>query len=63
MSAVPEPVVLTYPLNMKIETVVPSEKYKKCNSKLISAGGPRYMQEIGTPKIGSHIKRPTITVN
>ncbi len=31
-------------------------------------GGPRYMREIGTPKIGSHImnwhiKRPKITVN
>ncbi len=33
-----------------------------------STGGPRYIQEIGTPKIGSHImnshiKRPRITVN
>jgi len=33
-----------------------------------STGGPRYMREIGTPKIGSpiinlHIKRQTITVN
>jgi len=31
-------------------------------------GGPRYIREIGTPKIGSHvmnshIKRPRITVN
>jgi hypothetical protein len=31
-------------------------------------GGPRYMREIGTPKIGLHItnlhiKRPRITVN
>ncbi len=33
-----------------------------------STGGPRYMQEIGAPKIGSnimnsHIKRPRITIN
>jgi hypothetical protein len=33
-----------------------------------STGGPRYMREIGTQKIGSHIinshiKRPRITVN
>jgi len=33
-----------------------------------STGGPRYMREIRTPKIGSHImnshiKRPIITVN
>jgi len=33
-----------------------------------STGGPRYMREIGTPKIGLHvinlhIKRPRITVN
>jgi hypothetical protein len=35
---------------------------------LISTVGPRYMREIGTPKIGlhirnSHIKRPRMTVN
>ncbi len=34
----------------------------------LSTGGPRYMLEIGTPQICSHImnlhiKRPTITVN
>jgi len=34
----------------------------------VITGGPRYMREIGTPKIGSHIsnshiKRPRITVN
>ncbi len=33
-----------------------------------NTGGPRYMREIGTPKIGSHItnshiKRPRITLN
>jgi hypothetical protein len=33
-----------------------------------STGGPHYMREIGTPKIGSHImnsniKRPRMTVN
>ncbi len=35
---------------------------------MFSTGGPRYIREIGTPKIGSHImnsniKRPRITVN
>jgi len=39
----------------------------KCAS-IEYARGPRYMQEIGSPKIGSHItnlhlKRPKITVN
>ncbi len=33
-----------------------------------NTGGPRYMREIGTPKIGSHVmnlhmKRPRITIN
>jgi len=33
-----------------------------------NTGGPRYVREIGTPKIGSHImnlniKRPRITIN
>jgi hypothetical protein len=37
-------------------------------STVQNTGGPRYIREIGTPKIGwhimnSHIKRPTITVN
>jgi len=36
--------------------------------KRLNTVGPRYMQEIGTPKIcshimNSHIKRPMITVN
>jgi len=36
--------------------------------KYIYTGGPRYMREIGTQKIGSHItnsqiKRPSVTVN
>ncbi len=38
---------------------------KRCHS---NTGGPRYMREIGTAKIGSHIrnshvKRPRMTVN
>ncbi len=42
---------------------------KKCfKNKNTNTGGPRYMREIGTPKIGSHImnlhiKRPRMTVN
>jgi len=37
-------------------------------SRLKSTGGPRYMREIGTPKIdsnitNSHIKRSRMTVN
>ncbi len=38
------------------------------NARLPYTGGPRYMREIGTPKIGSHImnlhiKRPRNTIN
>jgi len=44
---------------------------KYCSNQtesMLSTGGPRYMREIGTPKIGSnimnlHIKRPRITIN
>jgi len=38
------------------------------NARNQGTGGPRYMREIGTQKIGSHItnshiKRPRVTVN
>jgi len=38
------------------------------NISIENTGGPCYMREIGTPKIGSHImnlyiKRPRMTVN
>ncbi len=40
----------------------------KFDNSNVNTGGPRYMQEIGTPKIGWnimnwHIKRPRMTVN
>jgi len=40
----------------------------RLRANLHITGLPRYMQEIGTPKIGSHImnlhiKRPRLTVN
>jgi hypothetical protein len=44
-------------------------KYVRYNRALVlSTGGPRYMREIGTKILGSHImnfhlKRPTIPIN